>query len=109
MLVLCGCDPPVEVIDLRCLRPLDSGTIIASVSRTTRLLCVYEGVKTLGIGAEISAMIAESEAFDRLDAPIGRLGGAECPLPYNPELEKAAVPQVADIVDRVRAMMRGRV
>jgi acetoin:2,6-dichlorophenolindophenol oxidoreductase subunit beta len=99
----------VEVIDLRCLRPLDSGTIIASVSRTTRLLCVYEGVKTLGIGAEISAMIAESEAFDRLDAPIGRLGGAECPLPYNPELEKAAVPQVADIVDRVRAMMRGRV
>ena len=98
----------VEVIDLRSLRPLDHHAIIASVSQTTRLLCVYEGVKTLGIGAEISALIAESEAFDRLDAPIGRLGGAECPLPYNPELEKAAVPQVADIVAKARAMVRGR-
>ncbi len=98
-----------EVIDLRCLRPLDRDTLIASVSRTTRLLCVYEGVKSLGIGAEISAMIAESEAFDRLDAPIGRLGGAECPLPYNPELEKAAVPQCHDIVEAARGLVRGRV
>ena len=97
-----------EVIDLRSLRPLDRDAIIESVSRTTRLLCVYEGVKTLGIGAEISAMIAESEAFDRLDAPIGRLGGAECPFPYNPEMEKAAVPQVHDIVEKARALVRGR-
>ncbi len=97
-----------EVIDLRSLRPLDRDAIIESVSRTTRLLCVYEGVKTLGIGTEISAMIAESEAFDRLDAPIGRLGGAECPLPYNPEMEKAAVPQVHDIVEKARALVRGR-
>ena len=99
----------VEVIDLRSLRPLDSAAIIDSVSRTTRLLCVYEGVRTLGIGAEISAMIAESEAFDRLDAPIGRLGGAECPLPYNPELERAAVPQVGDIVEKARGLVRGTV
>ncbi len=97
-----------EVIDLRSLRPLDREAVIESVSRTTRLLCVYEGVKTLGIGAEVSAMIAESEAFDRLDAPIGRLGGAECPLPYNPEMEKAAVPQVEDIVSKARALVRGR-
>ncbi len=97
-----------EVIDLRSLRPLDRDAVIESVSRTTRLLCVYEGVKTLGIGTEISAMIAESEAFDRLDAPIGRLGGAECPVPYNPELEKAAVPQVDDIVGKARALVRGR-
>ena len=55
-------------------------------------------MQTPGIGAEISALIAESEAFDRLDAPIRRLGGKECPIPYNPELERAAVPQVADIV-----------
>jgi pyruvate dehydrogenase E1 component beta subunit len=95
----------VEVIDLRSLRPLDSATLIESVSRTTRLLCVYEGVKTLGIGAEISALIAESEAFDRLDAPIRRLGGAECPLPYNPELEKAAVPQVPDIIAAARNLI----
>ncbi len=99
----------VEVIDLRSLRPLDRATLVDSVSRTTRLLCVYEGVRTLGIGAEISALIAESEAFDRLDAPIGRLGGAECPLPYNPELERAAVPQVGDIVEKARALVRGTV
>ncbi len=102
-------DIDTEVIDLRSLRPLDRETLIDSVSRTTRLLCVYEGVRTLGIGAEISALIAESEAFDRLDAPIGRLSGAECPLPYNPELERAAVPQVADIVDKARALVRGTV
>ena len=66
-------------------------------------------MKTLGIGAEISALIAESEAFDYLDAPIVRLGGAECPLPYNPQLEKAAVPQVDDIVAAVRACVRARI
>ncbi|WP_287988883.1 alpha-ketoacid dehydrogenase subunit beta [Acidiphilium sp.] len=99
----------VEVIDLRTLRPMDHETIVASVSRTTRLLCVYEGVKTLGIGTEVAAMIAESEAFDRLDAPIRRLGGAECPIPYNPELERAAVPQVADIVAAARELIRGAV
>jgi pyruvate/2-oxoglutarate/acetoin dehydrogenase E1 component len=98
-----------EVIDLRSLRPMDTATIIASVKRTSRLICVYEGVKTLGIGTEISAAIAESEAFDYLDAPIIRLGGAEAPLPYNPELEKAAVPQVADIVAAARAVVRARV
>ncbi len=97
----------IEVIDLRTLRPMDRDTIVASVSRTTRLLCVYEGVKTLGIGAEISATVAESEAFDRLDAPIRRLGGAECPIPYNPELERAAVPQVEDIVTAARDLIRG--
>ncbi|HYC24932.1 MAG TPA: alpha-ketoacid dehydrogenase subunit beta, partial [Roseiarcus sp.] len=64
-----------EVIDLRALRPLDMATIAASVKKTSRLLCVYEGVKTLGLGAEVSAAIAESEAFDYLDAPILRLGG----------------------------------
>jgi pyruvate dehydrogenase E1 component beta subunit len=98
----------IEVIDLRTLRPLDKGTIIESVRKTTRLACVYEGVKTLGIGAEISAMIAESEAFDYLDAPILRLGGAESPIPYNPVLEKAAVPQVPGIVDGLRNLVRGR-
>jgi pyruvate dehydrogenase E1 component beta subunit len=98
-----------EVIDLRSLRPIDWPLLIASVKRTSRLLCVYEGVKTLGIGAEISAGIAESEAFDYLDAPILRLGGAECPLPYNPELEKAAVPQVPDIIEASRTLMTRRI
>lgn len=95
-----------EVVDLRTIRPMDRETIVASVMKTGRLVCVYEGVKTLGVGAEISAMIAESEAFDYLDAPIVRLGGAESPIPYNPELEKAVVPQVPDIVQAVRALAR---
>ena len=98
----------IEVIDLRTLRPMDTATIIASVKKTTRLACVYEGVKTLGIGAEVSAMIAESEAFDWLDAPILRLGGAESPIPYNPVLEKAAVPQAASIADGLRSLVRGK-
>jgi pyruvate dehydrogenase E1 component beta subunit len=98
----------LEVIDLRSLRPIDVPAIVKSVSKTHRLMCVYEGVKTLGIGAEISAAIAESEAFDFLDAPIVRLGGAEVPLPYNPELEKAAVPQVADIIAAGRRLVKGR-
>ena len=97
-----------EVIDLRSIRPLDKTTLIDSVKRTTRLVCVYEGVKTMGVGAEVSALIAESEAFDYLDAPILRLGGADCPLPYNPQLEKAAVPQVENIIEAVRASARGR-
>jgi acetoin:2,6-dichlorophenolindophenol oxidoreductase subunit beta len=98
----------VEVIDLRTIRPIDTATIIASVKKTTRLACVYEGVKTLGIGAEISALIAESEAFDYLDAPIIRLGGAESPIPYSPILEKAAVPQVENIVEALRNLVKGR-
>ena len=96
-----------EVVDLRSIRPIDGETIIASVKKTTRLICVYEGVKTLGVGAEISALIAESEAFDYLDAPIVRLGGSETPIPYNPELEKAAVPQVPDILAAARDLVRG--
>ena len=98
-----------EVIDLRTVRPMDRDTVLASVRRTGRLLCVYEGVKTLGVGAEVSAMVAESDAFDYLDAPIVRLGGAECPIPYNPELEKAAVPQVPQILEAARGLVRGRI
>ena len=95
-----------EVIDLRSLRPIDFATIAASVDKTQRLLVVYEGVKTMGIGAEISAMIAESETFGCLAAPIARLGGADAPLPYNPVLEKAAVPQTDDIVAAARRLVR---
>ena len=97
----------VEVIDLRSLRPMDYSSIVDSVSKTTRLICVYEGTRQLGIGTEVAAAIAESTAFDRLDAPIVRLGGADCPLPYNPDLERAAVPQVPDIVAAIRKSVKG--
>jgi len=102
-------DIDVEVIDLCSVRPIDKDTIISSVMKTGRLICVYEGVKTLGIGAEISAMIAESDAFDYLDAPIQRLGGSECPMPYNPVLEKNAVPQINDIINSATQLMNGSI
>jgi len=97
-----------EVIDLRSLRPIDFDTIAQSVRKTHRLLIVYEGVKTMGIGAEISAQVAESDVFDFLDAPIARLGGADAPIPYNPVLEKAAVPQENDIVSAARELVGRR-
>jgi len=97
----------VEVIDLRSLRPMDYTSVVDSVAKTTRLICVYEGTRQLGIGTEVAAAIAESHAFDRLDAPIVRLGGADCPIPYNPDLERAAVPQVPDIVQAIRKIVQG--
>lgn len=99
----------VEVVDLRSIRPIDRQSIIDSVRKTSRLICVYEGVQQLGIGSEVAAIVSEGEAFDALDAPIVRLGGADCPLPYNPQLERAAVPQVADIVAAARRLVGGRI
>ena len=98
-----------EVIDLRSVRPMDRTTVLDSVRKTGRLLTVSEGVKTLGVGAEISAMVAESDAFDFLDAPIIRLGGADSPIPYNPELEKAVVPQIPDILEASRGLAERRI
>jgi pyruvate dehydrogenase E1 component beta subunit len=98
-----------EVIDLRSIRPLDRATLIASVEKTGLLLVVHEGVKSFGVGAEVAAAIAESRAFDRLDAPILRLGGVEAPIPYNPDLERAAVPQAAGIAEAARRLVRREV
>jgi acetoin:2,6-dichlorophenolindophenol oxidoreductase subunit beta len=94
-----------EVIDLRCIRPIDRETILGSVRKTGRLMVVYEGVKAFGVGAEISAMVAESDAFDYLDAPILRLGAADAPVPYNPDLERASVPQVDSITAAARRLV----
>ena len=107
--ILSGEGIEIEVIDLRSIRPIDTTTIFESVKKTTRLACVYEGVKSFGVGAEISALVSESEAFDYLDAPIMRLGGSESPIPYSPVLEKAAVPQVENIVAALRALVTKRI
>lgn len=96
----------VEVIDPRTLVPLDTETIIRSVKKTGRAIVVYEAVKRGGYGAEIASMIGESDAFDYLDAPIMRLGGKAVPMPYNPNLEKQAVPQVDDIVEACKTIMK---
>ena len=96
----------VEIVDPRTLVPLDEETIIESVKKTGRLIVVHEAVKRGGFGGEIASMIAESEAFDYLDAPIKRLGGLAVPTPYNPTLEKAVIPQVPDIIDAVKETVR---
>jgi pyruvate dehydrogenase E1 component beta subunit len=86
-----------EVIDLRTIRPLDVETIVASVRKTNRLVAVEEGWPFAGIGAELAALMME-HAFDDLDAPVVRVNGKDVPLPYAANLEKLALPQVADIV-----------
>lgn len=95
-----------EVIDPRTIVPLDKETIINSVKKTGRLIVVHEAVQRGGIGGEIVSVIAESEAFDYLDSPIKRLGGKEVPIPYNPKLEKAAIPQVPDIIEAVKETVK---
>ncbi len=94
-----------EVIDLRCLRPLDDATIMASIARTRRVLIVDEGWRSGGISAEIGMRIAEQSFYD-LDAPPMRLCGAEVPIPYPKHLEDAAIPQVETIRAAATSLVR---
>jgi pyruvate dehydrogenase E1 component beta subunit len=89
-------DVDAEVIDLRSIRPIDWKMITESVRRTSRCLVVEEGWPTYGVGAEIAAGVQE-RCFDYLDGPVLRLGGAEVPMPYNRELERASIPSAEDI------------
>jgi len=93
-----------EVINLRSIRPLDTETIIQSVKKTNRLVSVEEGWVMCGIGSEISAIVME-QAFDYLDAPVGRVCAKDVPLPYAANLETLALPQVEDIVAAAKAAM----
>jgi pyruvate dehydrogenase E1 component beta subunit len=93
-----------EIVDLRSLRPLDVETIVSSVKKTTRAVVAEEGWSSYGTNAEIAAIIQE-HAFDYLDAPVARVGGAEVPMPYNKTLERAAMPSVDSIVRAVRVTM----
>jgi pyruvate dehydrogenase E1 component beta subunit len=92
-----------EVIDLRTLRPLDTDTIIASVKKTGRAVTVEEGWQQSGVGAEIAARIME-HAFDYLDAPVARVSGKDVPMPYAANLEKLALPSVAEVVEAAKAV-----
>jgi len=94
----------VEVIDPRTLNPFDYDTVIESVKKTGRLLVVHEAHRKAGWGAEVAAEVTE-RAFKYLDAPVARLGAVDCPIPFNPMLEKAATPQVSQIVDAVKALL----
>jgi pyruvate dehydrogenase E1 component beta subunit len=86
-----------EVLDLRTLRPLDTVTIVESVTRTHRAVVVDEGWRSGSLAAEVSARITENAFYD-LDAPVARVCSAEVPVPYARHLEEAALPQVPDIV-----------
>jgi pyruvate dehydrogenase E1 component beta subunit len=92
-----------EVIDLRTLKPMDSATIIESVKKTGRIVTVEEGWKQSGIGAEIAARVME-DAFDYLDAPVARVTGKDVPMPYAANLEKLALPSVAEVVEAAKAV-----
>ncbi len=96
-----------EVVDPRTLVPLDKETIIASASKTGRVLIVHEACQTGGFGGELAAVIADSEAFFKLDAPIRRCCGLDVPIPYCPELEKNVVPGKDVIIENALSLVRG--
>ncbi|HEX8662314.1 MAG TPA: transketolase C-terminal domain-containing protein, partial [Brevundimonas sp.] len=93
-----------EVIDLRTIRPLDHQTIVESVKKTNRIVCVEEGWGPMGVGAEIVARVVE-HAFDYLDAPPLRVHQEDVPLPYAANLEALSLPGVDKIVAAVKQVM----
>src|SRR5262249_55225335 len=93
----------VEVVDLRTLLPFDKAAVFASIDKTNRALIVHEDVKTLGLGAELSAVIME-ERFDRLDAPVRRLTYPDTHVPFSQVLEQANLPNADRIADALRSL-----
>ncbi|MBI3303084.1 MAG: alpha-ketoacid dehydrogenase subunit beta [Deltaproteobacteria bacterium] len=104
---LAGIGISAEVVDFRTLRPLDTETILDSVTRTHRAVIIDEGWRSGSISAEISARIMEG-AFYELDVPVARVCSAEVPMPYPRHLEEAALPQARTIVETVRRMVGAR-
>lgn len=94
-----------ELIDLRTIAPWDKETVVKSVARTGRAIIVHEAVTPFGAGAEIAAVLNE-ELFGKLKAPVKRLGGAFCPVPFSKPLETAFAPQTADIVAAAEALIK---
>jgi pyruvate dehydrogenase E1 component beta subunit len=95
----------VEVVDVRTLVPLDRETLIEAAKKTGKVLIVHEACQTGGFGGEIAAVIADSEAFFYLDAPIRRLGGLDVPIPYNPNLEAQVVPTEEKITAAIESLL----
>ncbi len=104
---LASCGIECEVIDVRTLKPLDMETISDSIKKTGRVITVSEACKTGGFSAELTSRIVE-DCFDYLDAPVIRLAGADVPIPMSPVLEKAAIPQMEDIVKAARKMIASK-
>lgn len=104
--ILSGEGISADVLDLRTLAPLDIDTVIDSVKKTHRLLLVHEACRTGGLGAEVACQVFES-VYDYLDAPIRRLAVSDVPLSASPTLERAAIPDCAQIVHAARALVKG--
>jgi len=100
---LAGQGIEAEVIDLRTLKPMDTETIVESVKKTGRAVTVEEGWAQSGVGAEIAARLMQ-HAFDYLDAPVLRVTGKDVPMPYAANLEKLALPSVAEVVEAAKAV-----
>jgi pyruvate dehydrogenase E1 component beta subunit len=96
-------DISAEIIDLRTIRPMDTETLVRSVIKTGRCVVVEEGWQQCGVGAEIAARLME-HAFDYLDAPVARVSGKNVPMPYAANLEKIALPSVAEVVEAAKAV-----
>jgi pyruvate/2-oxoglutarate/acetoin dehydrogenase E1 component len=94
----------VEVIDPRTMQPLDTETIVASVKKTNRVIVVHEAVRFAGLGAEVAAQIQE-EAFDYLDAPVGRVAAPFSPVPFSPALESHYQPSPDKITEAIRSVL----
>ena len=90
-------DVSVEIIDLRTVMPWDKEAVLESVRKCSKVLVLHEDTRSGGFGGEIAATIAE-EAFEDLDAPVKRIAAPDTPVPFSPVLEKAYLPQVADVV-----------
>jgi pyruvate dehydrogenase E1 component beta subunit len=96
-------DISAEIIDLRTIRPMDTETLVRSIEKTGRCVVVEEGWAQSGVGAEIAARLME-HAFDYLDAPVARVSGKPVPMPYAANLEKLALPSVAEVVEAAKAV-----
>ncbi len=93
-----------EVIDLRTIRPMDIATIVASVKKTNRCVCVEEGYPQFSVTSEIAAQVM-THAFDWLDAPVARVAGKDVPMPYAANLEKLALPNADEVVAAVKSVL----
>lgn len=96
-------DVSVKIVDLRTLKPLDTEAILAAARATGKVIVLHAANRNVGVGAEVAALIAE-EAFEFLDGPIIRIGGADTPVPFSPPLEDAYRPSAADIADALKTL-----
>ncbi len=95
----------IEVLDLRTLCPMDTEAILASVRKTSKALVAHEATRSCGVGAEVAALITE-EAFEDLDAPVRRLTAPDVPIPFSPPLEQRVLPQLDDMKEAMRELLR---